>query len=451
VTTVQVAAPRDALGLIHRLRLPDGRELAETLPADPWLEEKVLRPVLARDEAGLPVHRLAYIELARGHFKTGAAAAVSIAEALLGPGTDVYAVAADLDQARLLAEAIEGQRRRNPALARALIRRTADLYVTASGGSKIRILSSDAPSAFGLAVDCQRIRVIADELTMWPRPDLYHSMITMLPKVADSQMIIISNAGVSPGQSWQWAVREAARQHGYLFSAEGTIASWIRPEQLAQVEASVPPPVFERFYKNRWTEETGTFVSMEMWDACCDPALPSLVDDRSWVVMGVDAAVTGDCFGVVAVTRDPNRPADAIAVRDVRVWTPPVGGSIDFTGPWSYLMDFTRAHRVIQIAYDPYQLHDFMTRFQRERGVWCREFGQQAERSAGDSGLFQLIRGRRLRHNGDPILREHIGNCGFKVAANEDTKARLVKRGAGKIDLAVSLSMGSAECLRLIL
>ena len=38
----------------------------------------IVREILAQDADGLPRHRLAYIELSRGHFKTGAAAAVAI-------------------------------------------------------------------------------------------------------------------------------------------------------------------------------------------------------------------------------------------------------------------------------------------------------------------------------------------------------------------------------------
>ena len=92
-----------------------------------------------------------------------------------------------------------------------------------------------------------------------------------------------------------------------------------------------------------------------------------------------------------------------------------------------------------------------MTRFTAAHGIWCRQFSQMADRALADSALYQHIRSKRLRHSGDPTLREHISNCGFKVAANEDSKARLVKRGKGKIDAAVALSMAASECLRLVL
>src|SRR3990172_4751799 len=96
------------------MSLPDGRRLRDTLPADPWVEEKVLRPILATGEDGLPQHPLIYVELSRGHAKTSTVAVVAMLEALRGDGTEVFAVASDLDQAALLIQAMSGQCRRNP-------------------------------------------------------------------------------------------------------------------------------------------------------------------------------------------------------------------------------------------------------------------------------------------------------------------------------------------------
>jgi phage terminase large subunit-like protein len=310
-------------------------------------------------------------------------------------------------------------------------------------------MSSDAPTALGLAVDARRVRIICDELTAWQKPDLYHAMITTLPKVADHQMIVITNAGVDPGESWQWGVREAAREHGYLMTAEGSIASWISDEDLARVAASVPPAVYARFHLNEWVEEVGGFVPAEWFDRCKSDIPP--LDDKTPVVIGVDAAVSGDCFAIVAVTRDPDRFDDGVMVRQVEVWTPPPDGSIDYVGPWEYLSGLCSSRNVVQIAFDPYQLHDFMQRFEREHQVWCNPFEQGQRRAIADCDLLAMIRDRRLRQDGNPTLRQHILNCGLKVGRDEDSRARLVKRGRGKIDAAVALSMASSECLRLIL
>jgi phage terminase large subunit-like protein len=432
----------------EQLSVPDGRPLAETLPADPWLEHDVFRPILATDDAGLPLHRQVYVELARAHAKTSSCGMVAVAYALDSPLTEVLGLAADLDQARLLTESIEGQRRRNPALARAL--RPRRWGFEATNGSKIRVLSSDAPSAYGLGVNCKKLIVILDELTQWSSRDLYDAMATTLPKVHNSQLIVITNAGVGPGRSWQWDVREGIRTHGYFYTHGGTLASWIRPEDLARVEASVPAAIYARFYLNQWTQEIDTFVDISWFDACADPSLPPL-DDRTFTVVALDAAISNDCFAIVAATRAPASPQDSVAIRACRIWKPePI---IDFEEPRAWLADFCSHHNVYSCVYDNWQLHYFAERFRQEHGVNMDAFSQMSDRSVADTQLLQLLRDKRLVHPGGVAmagLREHIGNAGLEVGLREDTKGRLCKRSHNlKIDAAVAASMASYEILRL--
>ena len=72
------------------------------------------------------------------------------------------------------------------------------------------------------------------------------------------------------------------------------------------------------------------------------------------------------------------------------------------------------------------------------------------ERLIADKGLYDLIVNRRIRHDGNLDLREHLTNANAKQAANVDTRLRIVKKSdARKIDLAVCLSMACQESLRL--
>lgn len=171
------------------------------------------------------------------------------------------------------------------------------------------------------------------------------------------------------------------------------------------------------------------------------------------MVIALDAAVSGDCFGLVMVSRDPEvGEIPKIAVRVVRKWDPPPGGSIDFAGPEAVIRELCGQYNVVQVAYDPYQLHDLSTRLLHEGVAWFRPFHQGEERLIADKGLYDLIVHRRIRHDGNLDLREHLTNANAKQAANEDTRLRLVKKSdSRKIDLAVCLSMASAECLRLSL
>lgn len=222
-------------------------------------------------------------------------------------------------------------------------------------------------------------------------------------------------------------------------------------------EADTQTPMqFNRFHLNLWGSGETNFVPIELWDVCENP-LPLLDyqnDPASQLpmVVSLDAAVTGDCFGLLAVSRDPDDPVNKLAVRVVRKWDPPPGGSIDYGapgGPEETVKMIISNWNVVQVAYDEYQLHDMATRLGKVT-TWWRKFGQGQERLISDKQLYDLIVHRRIRHGGSPDLRQHIINCNAKHSKDEDNKLRLVKKSENRhIDLAVCLSMATAECLRL--
>lgn len=249
----------------------------------------------------------------------------------------------------------------------------------------------------------------------------------------------------------------------YVNEAAGMFAYWDEGEQArrmpwqqgeagkryyASEEATQTPNQFTRLHKNQWVSAESAFVPIEWYDACNNP-LPLRPGEKTPLVMALDAAVSGDCFGAVVVSRDPLNK-EGVAVRTVRKWTPPPGGKIDYDGPRQFVKDFCKQHNVVEVCYDPYQLHDFCTRLQKEGVAWCNPFDQGEKRLKADKGLYDLIMGQKLRHDGSPDLREHIQNSNSKQSTQEDSKLRLVKKSENKkIDLAVCLSMASYEILRL--
>lgn len=205
-------------------------------------------------------------------------------------------------------------------------------------------------------------------------------------------------------------------------------------------------------------EEGQRFLpSMALWDACREPLAPP--GPRDPMVVALDAATgrTGapsDCFGVVGVTRHPARGGD-VAVRFVQKWQARSGGKIDFEGtpdtpgPFSVLRWLCKTYDVIQCAYDPTELRFAASQITQEGIVWLKEFSQGAQRAEADKQLLDLITQRRIAHDGNADLREHLDNADRKLDA-EARRLRIAKREeALKIDLAVCLSMSSFEILRL--
>ena len=69
-----------------------------------------------------------------------------------------------------------------------------------------------------------------------------------------------------------------------------------------------PPQNYRRLHLNEWVGAESQFVPMESWDNCGEVhTIPPLLNgDRTILIGSADAAVTGDCFGIVVVQRCPN-------------------------------------------------------------------------------------------------------------------------------------------------
>ena len=226
---------------------------------------------------------------------------------------------------------------------------------------------------------------------------------------------------------------------------------WQIPEYYAQEASILTPNEFLRVHRNQWVTSEDVFVPAEWWDACKGTLSTLATVDP--VVIAADAAVSGDCFGVVAVSR-----GDAgVEVRSARKWTPPPNGKIIFSNPddpddphtpEGIIRRLCDDFNVIEIAYDPYQLHDFATRL-KQQGYPCREFPQGQDRLIADKQLYDIIREKRITHDGAPDLSEHVKNANSKA---DGDKLRIVKRSdAMKIDLAVALSMATARIMKLMI
>lgn len=277
------------------------------------------------------------------------------------------------------------------------------------------------------------------------------------------------------GQFMYWDEGEVARRMPWQLGAEG--------EEYYKTEAhDLPPKQFERLHLNRWVGAESEFVPIEKWDECYDPEIPGLIPgDKTPIVLSLDAATTGDCFGITALARHA-QATDEVDVRAYKLWNPKEeGGRIDYEGPEDFVRlicgggclnghgrskpnkdcEFCQAgqfdvaaHNVVQICYDPYQLEDMMNRLRKEAVAWCEPFPQNQPRLKADRELYNLIIHKRIHHRENPKapghLRQHVLNANAKLQKDQDSTMRIVKKAESrKIDLCVSMSMGADRVLYL--
>lgn len=218
---------------------------------------------------------------------------------------------------------------------------------------------------------------------------------------------------------------------------------WQTPDYYQEQMSTLTPNEYARMHENQWVSSEDVFVPPAWWDAC-KGELPPLTE-YSQMVVGLDAAVSSDCFGIIGVTKHEEK----IAVRYVRKWTPPMGGKLSYAEPEAEIRQLAASGKVACFTYDEYQLHDLTNRLNNEGLGWFKKFPQGEDRLIADKRLYDAIREGRVIHDGNVELREHVLNANAKVDGNGD-RLRLVKRAEHlKIDLAVALSMAAYCASRL--
>lgn len=243
----------------------------------------------------------------------------------------------------------------------------------------------------------------------------------------------------------------------FMYWDDGPLARrmpWQTPEYYAEQGKSLRRTAFDRLHLNYWGSSSESFMPIEWWDGCYNEAFANvpLTDKHVPVVIGVDASVSHDTTSAVAVRRHPLDKSMVVPIACAQFF-PPAGGTINYGKTIEPLLkDWCKRWNVVQIAYDPYQMHKQATDL-REAGIaWMRPFDQGAARLRADKQCHDMIRDRMIEHGGIPEIRAAILQANAKVSADEDTRFRIVKKTpASVIDPLVALSMAVSECLRLSL
>ena len=226
---------------------------------------------------------------------------------------------------------------------------------------------------------------------------------------------------------------------------------WQGDDYYREQAAVLLPNEYLRVHRNQWVASTETFIPAEWWAACRGIIEP--FGKYREIVIAIDAAVSGDCFGIIGLSRK----GDKVELRYCRKWTPPIGGKIEYSNvdnpddtayPEGELRRLAKEYNVIAFGYDPYQLHHLCTTLENDNVGYFRAFSQGADRLTADKQLYDVIRDRRFVHDGNPDLTEHIQNANAKT---EGDKLRIVKRSDRmKIDLAVCASMATELAFELL-
>lgn len=489
VTRPSVAAAR-AIRVINNLTHTKGPSAGQSFHLRPWQRQRIMAPLFRTGPDGRRVYRQCLLMLPRKNGKTEIAAALAVYFLLFDgeQGGEVYSAAADKDQAALVFNVAAQMIRNDPELyAQVDILDSHKRIVHPKSGSFYRAISAEAYSKHGFNASA----VIYDELHAAPNRELYDVLTTSQGARAQPLMLAISTAGydrhsilwelyqhatrvqadpaldpsflpilyeASPDADWtdERVWRRANPALGDFRSLEEMRIACRRAREIPAQENA-----FRRLYLNQWTEQADRWISVAAWDAC-QGAIEWATMGRRRCYVGLDLSSTTDLTAAVAVFPDEEGPIvlpqffvpqERMRERGHRDRVPyeewaragflmaTPGNVVDYEAVRRTLQAWAARFEVLEIAYDPWNATDLVTRLQDQDGLPCVPVRQGfASLSAPTKALETAILGRQLHHDGHPVLRWCLGNVAVETDAAGNLKPSK-KRSSERIDGIVALVM----------
>lgn len=400
-------------------------------------------------------YRKALIGVGRKNGKSAWASALALYLLIADgePGAEIYAVAADRDQARVVFGEARKMLEASPLLQECAIFR--DSIVHRATNSVFRVLSSDAPTKHGLNPHA----VIFDELHAQPDRELWDVLTTAQGARRQPLTLAITTAGFDktslcyelyeygrqvaagdrddPQWFFRWygadleddwrdraAWKKANPSLGETVSLDFLEAEFREAESLPGRQNT-----FRTLYLNQWTEQATRWLDLGVWDAqagppvtedaclgrpCCGGLdLASVSDLTSWVLL---FPANGGGYQVLHRSFVPESQLDR--QRNPRNWelyrrwvregyllaTP--GDAVDYAFVKARVLADCARFDVRGVGIDRlWQGQQLMTEL-LEEGVPCREMGQgYASMGPATKSFEKAYLDGTLHHGGDPVLR----------------------------------------------
>lgn len=483
VPSVEIAAGDGALvrGFItQRCRITKdsvGGRVGEPLNLRPW-QSDLLDRVFARRPDGRRRHRTALIGVPRKNGKTALIAGVALHGLILDQdGAEVYSVAGDRDQARLVYGTAKRMVELDPLLSE-VCKLYRDAIEVPDTGSVYRALSSEAPLKEGLSPTL----TVVDEVHVIDE-DLWNVFALARGARIDPLMVGITTAGARFDRLGQETICYRLWDHGkrvalgeeddpsFYFEWWGAPedaqytdpATWaianpglgdiLDAEQLASDLGMTSEAEFRTKHLNQWVVTMSAALPTGAWEACewgfvhPETEKPTRVNGSSVshqipkrkmlstepIVAGFDGSWTGDSTALIGCTLDFHifeiaaweRPADD---QHWRVEAEDVDAAVD---------EMFRTRNVLELGGDP---HEWRAQLQ----AWGRKYGQRRITEWPTNSLERMVPAwkefyaavmeRRLTHDGSPGLARHVGNAVLKIDARGARPTKETKSSGRKID-----------------
>lgn len=438
----------------------EGPKAGQPFELEAWQSEHIIRPLFGwKRPDGTRRYRVAYIEIPRKNGKTTLAAGIALKLTFADhePGAQVYAAAADKDQAAIVFNAAKAMRDANHELRRRSLAYRRALTVPV-WGSSFKPLSAEAANKHGL----NSHGFIFDEFHVQEDRELYDVLHTSTGARAQPLEVIITTAGYDRHSiCWQMhdyalkvrdGVIEDSTFLGVIYAAGDDDdwrdpATWekanpnlgisVRRDYLAaECEKAKQLPSYENAFKrlhlNIWTEQASRWIATETWDKCDEVVR---ADDLEGMTCagGLDLSSVSDLSALVLdFEREDGAhvwlpffwmPRNNIELRVKRDRVPydqwvrqglikaTDGDVVDYRQIRADMNALAEKYHLREVAFDRWNSQSLVTDLQDD-GFTMVAFGQGfASMSAPTKEFEKLVLGRKLVHSKHPVLRWMISNA----------------------------------------
>lgn len=452
-----------AIRLINLLTHTKGPFAGRSFALRPW-QQRIVRKLFTTQKDGRRQYRQCLLMLPRKNGKTELAAALAIYFLLFDGeiGGEVYSAAADKEQAALVFNVAAQMIRNDPELlAQCEIVDSQKRIVHRKSGSFYRAISAEAYSKHGFNASV----VIYDELHAAPSRELWDVLTTSQGARSQPLTLAISTAGHNR-HSILFELYAHAKKVAENPALDPTFlplifeappeADWtdervwkqanpalsdfrsLEEMRIAAARAKEIPAqenTFRNLYLNQWTEQASRWITLASWDACQAAAAPR--EGRPCYV-GMDLSSTQDLTALVAVFPGdegavdvhahffmPKENIHARATRDrvpYDLWareghlTATPGNVVDYEAVRAVLQGWAARFDLREVAFDPWNATDLVTRLQEQDGLRCVKVRQGfASLSAPSKSLEKLVLSRKIQHDGHPVLRWNLSNVSVET------------------------------------
>lgn len=396
------------------------------------------------DKAGQPEHRYAYIGLPRKNGKSTLGAALAIyALVCLGPAAHVYSCAGDRKQASIVFDEAKRMVRAEPELAEII--RIQRWHLEGPNDSIYRVLSADAELQQGLNPSF----VIFDEVHVQANRDLWDAMALGMGTRDRPMMVGITTAGFDRstlawdlyergqrGELYFWWSQPAApdcdwRDEAAWRQANPALGDFLRLDALREDVTITPESSFRRFHLNQWTTTHSAWLPHGAWAGAED--LSRTFDPASPFVAFLDGSWSNDSTGIVAET------VEAPHLSVLGHWMPdPELGHINMSAVESRVRAVLAMPGCREFAFDSARFPDVFHRLEAEGFlITAWPTNSLARMVPACQEFYAAVLEKRLTHDGDERLAQHIANAVLKEDRYGPRIVKEAKSSLRKIDLAV--------------